>query len=113
MSRFYGAIGYAITVETRPGIYEEQYVEKMYKGDVIQNRPRWESNSQVNSDININNEISIIADSFASSNFSTMRYIIWKGQAFNISAATINPDTHRIQISVGGVFNGERPVSNS
>ncbi len=107
MSRFYGAIGYSTTVETRPGIYEETYVEKNYKGDVTQYRPRWDNNGQVNNDLNINNEISIIADQFASSNFSTMRYVIWNGQAFNINSATIDTERHRIVLSIGGVFNGK------
>ena len=35
MAKFYGVIGYAVTEETEPGIYEERIVEKEHFGDVI------------------------------------------------------------------------------
>ena len=37
MAKFYGAIGFAETVETDPGIWEEKIVERSYSGDVIRN----------------------------------------------------------------------------
>ena len=30
MAKFYGPIGYAVTVETRPGVWEEQITERSY-----------------------------------------------------------------------------------
>ena len=104
MARFYGAIGFAITEETRPSVNEEKYVERMYKGDVIRNTRRWEPTEHLNDDISISNDISIIADSFASSNFGVMRYVRWMNQAFEITFATIDTERHRITLSLGGVF---------
>ena len=40
MAKFCGLIGYALTVETEPGIYEEQITENMYFGYVIRNSRR-------------------------------------------------------------------------
>ena len=37
MAKFCGIIGYALTVETEPGIYEEKIIENQYFGDVIRN----------------------------------------------------------------------------
>ena len=53
MAKFYGKIGYANTVETKPGVYEEQIVERSYYGDLIRNTRRLQSADQVNDDINI------------------------------------------------------------
>lgn len=113
MARFSGLIGYSSQIEVRPGIYKEQYVERSYKGEITQNRPRWDAGSGLNDDYTINNEISVIADAFAYHNFSVMRYVVWMDQAFEISSATIDTERHRIRISLGGVFNGERPTESS
>ena len=43
MSRFYGAVGYAKTVNTAPGVFEEVEEEMMYYGDVLRNARRLES----------------------------------------------------------------------
>lgn len=37
MAKWYGMIGYAETVETTPGNWDEQLTERPYYGDVIRN----------------------------------------------------------------------------
>ena len=37
MAKWYGAIGYAETVEVRPGVWKDQITEHMYSGDLIRN----------------------------------------------------------------------------
>ena len=37
MAKWYGKVGYAITAETEPGIWEETIIEKDYYFDVISN----------------------------------------------------------------------------
>ena len=104
MARFYGKIGFSTSVETRPGIFEEQYIERPYKGTVERHSRRWNSSEHLNDDISISNDISIVADSFANSHFGVMRYVRWMNQCFEIESATIDVDTHRITLSLGGVF---------
>ena len=33
MAKFYGVIGYAVTEETKPGVWAEKIIERMYYGD--------------------------------------------------------------------------------
>ena len=75
MAKFCGLIGYAVTKETEPGIWEEQIVEVEYFGDVIRNTRRINAPGKVNDDISISNQISIIADPFANNNFHAMKYV--------------------------------------
>lgn len=105
MARFYGLVGFSTTTETRPGIFVESYIERPYKGDVVRKSRRWENTEYLNDDVVINNDISIIADSFANSNFGTMRYVKWMSQTFEIASATIDVERHRIVLSLGGIFN--------
>lgn len=105
MAKFYGKIGYANTVETKPGVYEEQIVERSYYGDLIRNTRRLQSTDQVNDDINISNEISIVADPYATNNFHTMRYAVFMGTKWKISNVEVSYP--RLILTLGGVYNGQ------
>jgi hypothetical protein len=105
MAKFYGKIGYASTVETKPGVYEEQIVERSYYGDLIRNTRRLQSADKVNDDINISNEISIVADPYATNNFHTMRYAVFMGTKWKISNVEVSYP--RLILTLGGVYNGQ------
>lgn len=104
MAKFYGVIGYAETVETRPGIWEEKITERNYYGDVLQNTRRLQSANQVNEGIDVTNRISIVADPFANQNFHSMRYIEFMGAKWKIT--TVDVQYPRLILNVGGVYNG-------
>lgn len=105
MAKFYGKIGYASTVETKPGVYEEQIVERSYYGDLIRNTRRLQSADQVNDNVNISNEISIVADPYATNNFHTMRYAVFMGTKWKISNVEVSYP--RLILTLGGVYNGQ------
>lgn len=104
MPRFYGPIGYAVTKETTPGVWEEQITERYYRGEVIRNTRRLQSTDKVNDDINISNEISILADPFANGNFHSMRYVGFMGAKWKIS--NVEVQYPRLILTLGGVYNG-------
>lgn len=104
MNKFYGKIGYAITKETTPGVWVEQIVERSYYGDVIRNIRRLQSSENLNDDINVSNEISIVADAFANQNFHSMRYVEYMGTKWKVSSVEVKYP--RLILSIGGVYNG-------
>lgn len=103
MAKFCGLIGYAITRETEPGIYVEEIVENEYYGDVIRNTRRLREAAKVNDDINISNQISIVADPFANNNFHAMRYIMFMGAKWKIIEVEVQYP--RLILSIGGLYN--------
>lgn len=103
MAKFYGAVGYAITEETKPGVWEEKITERMYFGDLIQNRRRFQSSGNVNDNLNISNEISILADPFATEHFSSMKYVVFMGAKWKISDVEVKYP--RLILTIGGVYN--------
>lgn len=105
MAKFYGVIGYAETVETSPGVWEEQITERPYFGDLTRNTRRLQSASQLNDDINVSNEISIVADPFANQNFHSMRYVEFNGAKWKIS--NVEVQYPRLILTIGGVYNVE------
>lgn len=104
MAKFYGAIGYAKTMETMPGVWTEQITERDYYGDVIRNSRRLQSSDKVNDDINISNQISIVADPYAINNFHSMRYAEFMGAKWKISDVEVQYP--RLLLTLGGLYNG-------
>lgn len=114
MARFYGPIGFAISKETEEGsgIWEDVVVERNYRGDVSRNYKRWENGENLNSDLNISNTISIVADPYASAKFFAIKYVKWLGEYWNVS--NIEVQTPRLILSIGGVYNGPKaPTSGT
>lgn len=104
MGKFYGEVGYAVTVETSPGVWTPQIIEHVYTGDILKNTKRFEQRESLNDDITINNIISIIADPFAYENLYMLRYVKWMGACWKVSSIEIQPP--RILLTLGGAYNG-------
>lgn len=103
MAKFYGSIGYAETVETSPGVWKEQITKREYFGELVRNTRKLQTADQVNDNININNEVSIIADPYAISNFHSMRYAEFMGTKWKISNVEVKYP--RLILTLGGVYN--------
>lgn len=106
MSKWYGKIGYAISAETEPGIWENTIVERNYFGDIISDRRKRQNSGEVNDNINLANVISIIADPFAYQNCSNMAYVEIMGSKWKITDIEIQ--SPRLLLTIGGVYNGEQ-----
>lgn len=104
MAKWYGIIGYAETVETKPGVWEEQLTKRSYYGDVTRNTRMLQNSGEVNDNINVANQISIVADPFAYQNFHAMRYIEFMGTNWKISNVEVQHP--RLILTIGGVYNG-------
>lgn len=105
MGRYYGAIGYAETVETAPGVWAEQIVERVYFGDLVRNFGKVQKADKLNDDIDISNEISIVADPYAVNNFHSMRYVTYMGAKWKVNSVEVQ--FPRLILSVGGLYNGQ------
>lgn len=104
MAKYYGKIGFAESVESAPGVHVEKIVERNYYGELVRNSRRLQSANQLNDNINISNEISIVADPYADKNFHMMRYIEFIGTKWKISNVEVQPP--RLILTAGGVWNG-------
>lgn len=104
MARWYGKIGYAETVETEPGIWDEEITERQYYGDSYRNTRLLQTSSDgVNDNINIANQISIVADPYARDHFYTMRYVEFMGAKWKIT--NVEVQRPRLILTIGGLFN--------
>lgn len=105
MAKFYGIIGFAITKETRPGVWEEVIEERPYYGDLNRCISNYDSNaSSTNDNLRFNNSLSIIADPFANENFSHIKYASFMGAKWKVSSVEVQYP--RLVLTFGGVYNG-------
>ena len=102
MAKWFGAIGFAETVETVPGVWEEQITEHNYYGDLTRNTRRLQSTDQLNDNINVANELSIVADPFARQNFHAMRYAELMGAKWKIT--NVEVQYPRLLLTIGGLY---------
>lgn len=105
MAKFYGAIGFATLTETVPGVWKEQIVKHDYYGDLLQNSRRLQTADQLNDNINVTNEISIVADPYANANFHSIRYVEFMGTKWKVS--NVKVQYPRLILTLGGVYNGQ------
>lgn len=110
MGKFYGAIGYAISNDIGPGIWDDVITERNYYCDVMRNTRQLQTSGRVNDNINVSNEFSIVADPFAYQNFHLMRYIEYMGTKWKISNVEVKYP--RLILTVGGVWN-EQPTTGT
>lgn len=103
MAKFFGKIGYAETKQTSPGVWEEKITEREYFGDLTRNTRRLQSSGNLNDNIVVSNEISIIADPFANQNFHAMRYVEFMGTKWKIS--NVEVQYPRLILTLGDQYN--------
>ena len=102
MAKFYGAIGFAVTEESSPGVYKETIEEHNYYGDLIRNTRRLQTSDKLNDDINVANEISIISDPYANQNFHSIRYVEFMGSKWKVSSVEVSYP--RLILTLGGLY---------
>lgn len=103
MAKWYGKIGFIKQVEKKPGVYTNETIERNYYGDLIRNSRGWSTPSEgTNDNLTLNNQISIIADSFASDNSSFMKYVEIMGGKWKITNIEINYP--RLVLTIGGLY---------
>ena len=105
MAKWFGAIGFAETVETSPGVWQEQITEVNYYGDVMRNSRNLQTTDQLNDNVNIANQISIVADPFANQHFHNMRYAAYMGAKWKVT--TVEVQRPRLILTIGGLYNGK------
>lgn len=111
MAKWYGAVGFATTVETRPGYYEEQMIKGNYYGDLLSNFRNLQNSGKVNDDVDIANKISMIADPFANYNFHAIRYAEFMGTNWKVT--NVEVQYPRLILTLGGVYHGDTGKSSN
>jgi hypothetical protein len=85
----------------------DQITEVSYYGDVVRNTRKLQEGEGLNSDISVQNSISIVADEYANQHFFQMKYVEWAGVLWTIDKVEVQ--SPRLLLSLGEVYNGPTP----
>mgnify|MGYP003298388758 CR=1 FL=1 len=102
MAKWFGTVGFAESVETAPGVWEEQITKRNYYGELTRNTRRLQSTEHLNDDITVSNEISFIADPYAKNHFHTIRYAEFSGIAWKVT--NVQEQFPRLVLTLGGLY---------
>lgn len=108
MAKWSGKIGFVMPeIEVKPGVWKpESIVEKTYYGDMLTDYRRTSTSTETtNDELSLNNQISIVANSFAMENFYAIRYAKFMGVAWRVTSIDAN-QRPRLILTLGGVYNG-------
>lgn len=103
MAKWFGKIGFAETKETKPGVWEEIITVREYYGDVTRNTRRFQTSENLNDNIVVSNDISIVADPYAIQNFHSIRYIEFMGTKWKIDNVEVSYP--RLILTLGEIYN--------
>ena len=104
MAKWCGIVGYVETIETRPGVWDEQPIERSYYGDSIRNTRLLQNSGNVNDNVNIGNQISIVADPYAINHIYAMRFVEFQGSKWKVT--NVDVQYPRLILTIGGLYNG-------
>lgn len=106
--KYNGKLGFEVTEEEPigSGVWIEHIVEKPYYGDVLSNRYKKGPSDKVNSNMTINNRISIVADLYAYRNFQSIAYAEFMGIRWIVDEVEV--DYPRLQLTLGGEYHGKK-----
>lgn len=112
MAKFHGQVGFAEeNVETAPGVWEDQMIERAYFGDVVRNSLKLAGGGDVNAEFSVGNSIEIVADPYALNHFFAIRYVEWSGVRWKVTE--VSDRRPRLLLKLGGVYSGPTPPRSS
>lgn len=104
MGKWFGRVGYATPTETSPGVWEDVITERESYGDTVRNMRRLTGAEKLNDNVKINEELSIIADPYAISNFHNIRYVTYMGAKWKVDSVDAS-QYPRLVLTMGEVYN--------
>ena len=106
MAKFFGTIGFSETIETTPGVWEPKVTKRKYFGDIIDQSRRRDMPTNINDDLTVNVQISIVADPYAMNHYFSISFIEFSGSLWKV--VNVTPQYPRLILTLGGVYNGEQ-----
>lgn len=106
MSKFFGNIGFTKAVEEPEGsgIYKNKIVVKKYRGDILRNIQRSDSNSVIIDNVTLSNQLSIVSDPYIRENVGFIAYAEYMGTRWKVTSIEVKYP--RLLLTLGGIYNG-------
>ena len=102
-----GKLGYAESLEVRPGIWEDVITEHEFLGEVVQRTEAFSLADSVLPQYRTTTSVSVLSGGVDKENYSNLRYVTYMGNSWSISSVVLQPP--RMIMYIGEVYNGPFP----
>lgn len=103
--KWYGDIAFSMQVETEPHVWEEKSVVKQFMGDLIKLSKNNDQSSNINVDLSLSNQLSVVMDPFLQNNFQNILYVKVCGAKWTVSSVEVRYP--RLLLSFGKLYKEE------
>lgn len=103
--KWYDEIAFSNQVETEPDVWEEQVVKKKFMGDLLKVHKSNDQSSNINVDISINNQLSVVMTPFLQNNFQKILYVQFFGAKWTV--ASVDVQYPRLLLTFGKLYKEE------
>ena len=107
MAKYHGKIGYIIPTEERPGVWKDKTIEREAYGDFLEDRANIQQADKISKNISMSGRLVVMIDKFAMTNFQHIRYAMFMGTAWSVTS--VRPAYPKLHLTLGEMYNGERP----
>jgi hypothetical protein len=107
MSQVHGVIGYFSEKEVEPGIWENQYTEKKFKGENLKIKRKIVENNKVTTDVVYEQTITFLGTRYIMDNRENIRYVTLGGVKWEVTNVDFI-DYPRVTITIGGKYNANQ-----
>lgn len=111
MAKYCGFVGFQEEYEdtsdpNKPSVWRTRILKKKYYGDITRNtRKYYQVDGQINSNLTISNDISIVSDPYANLNFHKIVYVEYMGTKWKVN--NVEVQYPRLILHVGDIYNEE------
>lgn len=105
MAKFAGLVTYVTQVESRPGIWTDESISRLMRGDMLRKGSVGQNDDKVNSDISLNHRVSLVGDEYALNNYYDIKHIQLNGREWEVTSVEVQHP--RLILTIGGLWNGE------
>lgn len=107
MAKYHGKIGYIIPTEEYPGKWKDKAIEREAYGDFLEDRASIQQADKISKNISMSGRLVVMIDKFAMTNFQHIRYATYMGTAWSVTS--VRPAYPKLHLTLGEMYNGERP----
>lgn len=109
MAKFHGRVGFLVPIDDQvTGIAGNRVIEKPFYGKIVSHKRDWQRSDMVTDDLRLDNQIVIVGNDFAFKFATAIKYCEFMGGFWNVTGISIK--VPEITLTLGGVYNGERPT---
>lgn len=105
--KFYGKIGFAVTVDDGDGVHAPKLTAKPYAGDVLRLSRNKDSGEHINDGLRLNSQFSILMDPWFQDHFSSIKYIEFMNTKWTVESVELQYP--RVLLTPGGIYHGDEP----